>query len=236
MTKSYEPGADGRGDRPHRPPLRPWAVERAKGGAGILHSRGMPRVPQRTVVFAEVDEPAFVLGSTQPETDVEPGAAARLGVRVVRRSSGGGGVLLEPAGQVWADVFVPRGDPRWDDDVARATWWLGDAWASALLSLGVTAAEVHRGAMVKTLLSSRVCFAGLGPGEVTVGGAKAVGISQRRTREGALFQCAVPLGWDTLTYAELLALDPISVDGLAYVVDAPSEEVESAFLLALSQT
>ena len=188
------------------------------------------------MVFAEVDGPAFVLGSTQPDSDIDSTAAERLGVEVVRRSSGGGGVLVAPVSQVWADVFLPRDDPLWHDDVGRAVWWLGDAWASALFSLGVLEADVHRGAMVQTLLSSRVCFAGLGPGEVTVAGAKAVGISQRRTRDGALFQCSVPLAWDTLTYAELLGLDPMSVDGLAYVVDAPSDAVESAFLLALTQT
>ena len=187
-------------------------------------------------MFAEVDRPAFVLGSTQPDSDVDVSAAERLGVDVVRRTSGGGGVLVAPVAQVWADVFVPRTDPLWHDDVGRAAWWLGNAWASALFSLGVTSAEVHRGAMVQTLLSSRVCFAGLGAGEVTVAGAKAVGISQRRTRDGTLFQCAVPLTWDTLSYAELLGRDPRSVDGLAYVVDAPSDSVESAFLLALSQT
>ena len=36
-----------------------------------------------------------------------------------------------------------------------------------------------------------VCFAGVGPGEVLAGGRKLVGISQRRTRAGARFQCAV---------------------------------------------
>jgi hypothetical protein len=53
-----------------------------------------------------------------------------------------------------------------------------------------------------------VCFAGLGPGEVTagLGGAKVVGISQRRTRAGARFQCAVPLAWDPGRLAALLAL------------------------------
>lgn len=193
----------------------------------------MPDVSVPTVRFADVDRAAFVLGSTQPEADVSPDAASRLGVDVVRRRSGGGGVLTAPAAQVWADVFIPRTHDLWDDDVGRATWWVGAAWATALAFLGVDDLEVHRGAMIQTLLSSRVCFAGLGPGEVTVGGAKAVGISQRRTREGALFQCAVPLSWDTLTYAELLALDPMSVDGLAHVVDAPSRVVEEAFLIAL---
>jgi hypothetical protein len=50
-----------------------------------------------------------------------------------------------------------------------------------------------------------VCFGGTGPGEVVVGGAKVVGLSQRRTRDGARFQCSVPLAWDAGRHAELLA-------------------------------
>jgi hypothetical protein len=50
-----------------------------------------------------------------------------------------------------------------------------------------------------------VCFAGLAAGEVIVDGAKVVGISQRRTRAGARFQCSVPLRWDAARHAELLA-------------------------------
>jgi hypothetical protein len=50
--------------------------------------------------------------------------------------------------------------------------------------------------MVRSALSDVVCFAGLGPGEVTIGGRKAVGISQRRTREAARFQCVAYERWD----------------------------------------
>ena len=49
-----------------------------------------------------------------------------------------------------------------------------------------------------------VCFAGLGPGEVTVDGRKVVGISQRRTRAWARFQCAALGRWDPAALAELL--------------------------------
>jgi hypothetical protein len=48
---------------------------------------------------------------------------------------------------------------------------------------------------VRTPWSSTVCFEGLGPGEVVVGGRKAVGISQRRTRHWARLQAAVHLRW-----------------------------------------
>jgi lipoate-protein ligase A len=146
----------------------------------------------------EVDRPALVLGSRQPlieATDVE----------VVRRRSGGGAVYLEPSGTLWVDVVVPRGDELWDDDVSRATYWLGETWAAAI---GGRAA-VHRGPMVRTEWSDLVCFAGLGPGEVTVDGLKVVGISQRRTRDAARFQCVAYETWDAVPVLELLGIEAV---------------------------
>lgn len=115
---------------------------------------------------------------------------------------------MEPGRLVWVDLVVPAGDPLWKPDVGQGFWWLGEVWAQALASLGVTGAAVHRGALVSSRWSRTVCFAGLGPGEVTAaGGEKIVGMSQRRAREGALFQCAVPLAWDPAAMPALLALD-----------------------------
>ena len=54
--------------------------------------------------------------------------------------------------------------------------------------------------------SSLVCFAGLGPGEVMVAGRKAVGLSQRRSREGARFQSALLHRWEPHRLLALLAL------------------------------
>ena len=144
-----------------------------------------------------------MLGSTQGDAVLAPGAG---GLEVARRRSGGGAVLVEPDRVVWADVVVPAGDALWEPDVGRATWWLGEAWAAALDRLGVPTAVVHRGGLVRSAWSPWVCFAGLGPGEVTVGGCKVVGVSQRRTRDGALFQCAVPLTWEPATLLGALAL------------------------------
>ncbi len=52
-----------------------------------------------------------------------------------------------------------------------------------------------------------MCFAGLGPGEVTVEGRKVVGLSQRRIREAVLFQCCAALRWEPERLLDLLALD-----------------------------
>lgn len=67
--------------------------------------------------------------------------------------------------------------------------------------------------MVSSPLATVVCFAGLAPGEVTVDGAKVVGISQRRTRAGARFQCSVPRVWDVDRHAVLLAPGLANVAG-----------------------
>jgi hypothetical protein len=104
---------------------------------------------------------------------------------------------------LWVDVVLPRGDDLWDDDIGRATHWLGDAWAGAIGDR----AFVHRGSMVRNEWSDIVCFAGLGPGEVTVDGRKVVGISQRRTREAARFQCVAYERWDPQPLLDLLHVD-----------------------------
>lgn len=220
-----------------------WVVERATGSAAAFHARPLEGPLRRSVHVWDVESPALVLGSAQPEAVVDAEACAAAGVEVVRRRSGGGAVLLDPGRAVWVDVELPRGDDLWDDDVGRASWWLGERWGAALTALGVDEPRVHRGGMVGSRWSTLVCFAGLGPGEVTAGagGPKVLGISQRRTRAGARFQCAVPLTWDIARLAGLLRLgdDDRSrlVTDLARAVDpvaVPPPDVVAAFLTSLS--
>jgi lipoate-protein ligase A len=168
----------------------------------VLHGREIPSPLTPTVWVFTVERPALVLGSTQPDDVVDRSAARAAGVEVARRRSGGGAVWLEPGGTSWVDVLLPRGDPLWDDDVGRAVYWLGHAWVTALGA----PAEVHRDGMVCSAESGRACFAGLGPGEVTIGGRKAVGISQRRTRAGARFQCVAYERWNPDPLVRLLRL------------------------------
>ena len=164
-------------------------MARERGPARLLVDRPWPDPAVRAVWVVEVTDTAVVLGSTQSPEAVVPGQPA------LRRRSGGGAVLVEPGGLVWVDVLVPAGDPLWAPDVGRAFAWLGRTWAEALGDVGVREARVHDGPLVTTPWSRLVCFAGLGPGEVTVGGAKVVGLCQRRARAGALFQCAALLDW-----------------------------------------
>jgi len=196
---------------------------------------------RRAAWVLEATKPALVLGSSQPDTIVDAAAAARAGIEIVRRRSGGGAVLLIPGECLWIDVILPASDPLWDDDVNKATHWLGEVWADALASLGVPA-SVHRGGMEHTAWSRQICFAGVGPGEVTSGFAKLVGISQRRTRGAARFQCAALAKWDPAPLLDLLGMLPDeradAVSDLAFAVAtvaAPLSKAEEAFLHHLRQ-
>ncbi len=188
-----------------------------------------------------------MLGSTQAADVVDRGRAGAAGVAVVRRRSGGGAVLVRPGELVWADVFVPAGDALWSADVGRATHWLGRVWADALAALG-RPATWHDGPLVSTPWSGLVCFAGLGPGEVRLAGApagaaKVVGVSQRRTRAGALFQCAALLRWAPADLVDLLALGEArreravsELAGAAAGLGLAGGVVEDAFLAELAAT
>ncbi len=163
-----------------------------------------------TLTWWTIDRRVLVLGSAQPMSVVDLAAAERAGVEVVRRSSGGGAVLLTPDDVVWADLVITPGDPRWSDDIVVAAQWVGEAWRRALVDLGVRepSLSLHAGRSVRTRWSDLVCFAGLGPGELTCGGRKILGISQRRSRAGARFQMALLRRWAPTTILDLLALDP----------------------------
>jgi lipoate-protein ligase A len=180
-----------------------WRVEVLRDGIGE-RARARP-VGERSVVVYDAVRPVLVLGSSQPEEVVDWERVEERGVEVVRRRSGGSAVLVEPGAAVWVDVTIPGDDPLWDHDVGRAFHWLGAAWVEALTGAGL-ACEWYDGPMRKTPWSAWVCFAGLGPGEVVVGGRKVVGLSQRRIREAVLFQCCAALRWEPERLLDLLAL------------------------------
>jgi lipoate---protein ligase len=185
-----------------------WQVERHRGPAGALHALEVPDDGVARLWVLEPAGPAIVLGSTQRDEVVDRAAAEAAGADVVRRRSGGGAVWVAPGDPLWVDVVVPRGHRLWSDDVGRAFLPVGGAWRSALAAVGVRGTRLHEGRLACGPLGGTVCFAGRGPGEVLVGDAKLVGISQRRTRAGARFQCAVHRRWDPAPLAAVLADGP----------------------------
>ncbi|MGH9083055.1 MAG: lipoyl protein ligase domain-containing protein [Acidimicrobiales bacterium] len=162
----------------------------------------------RRAVVRRAEQTMLVLGSTQPRSLADE--PRRVGMPVMRRRSGGGAVLVVPDDTVWVDAWVPQGDPLWDDDVVRAAGWAGEWWAAGLLQMVGGALEVHRGGSASRPWSDVVCFAGLGPGEVTAGGRKVVGLAQWRCRQGALFHGCLYLRWAPRPLLALLGIDDLA--------------------------
>jgi len=197
----------------------------------MLHQPEPPVSAVRTVRELVVTKPAIVLGSSQSADDIDPDLAHDRGIDIARRRSGGGAVLLVPDEHVWFDFWLPSHDPLWVDDVGRAGDWLAGVWSEALGALGQVGLGAHTGPMLHSEWSARVCFAGLGPGEVTATALgvtrKLVGVSQRRTRDWACFQCVVHRRWDAAATFAVLSASGASEAGeqwaqrVAEIGDAP---------------
>lgn len=230
-----------------------WNVRWSEGSVADRHGP-VGEISERVVLRHRVPRSTVVLGSGQRDVSGLVDRATEAGLDVVRRRSGGGAVLLQPDGVLWVDVLVPRNDPLWDDDVGRSSMWLGAAWCEALTALGVEA-DVHRGLFSCGLAGRAVCFVGRGAGEVVSDGRKVVGISQRRDRGGARFQCAVLLGADAAARSvaplvDLLGLMPraevlaeveasiagVVIPGVAGAGAAAADHLFDAFVGAISST
>ncbi len=219
-----------------------WQVSITEGPADTFHRLVPPADTSAQIWIRRLGGPALVLGSTQPDALVDDVRAQADGVEVCRRRSGGGLVYLDPATDCWIDLIVPQSSRHWHHDVGRAFHWVGEHWASTLTPLldadrpaagsGAEADQrppvaarpgpiVHRRSAPATA-SGRAsrpgsvwCFADLGHGEVSVGGSKVVGLSQRRTRTWLRIQTLVLGDWPAERLARyvnpdrMAALDPV---------------------------
>ena len=192
------------------PPQQLHELEHPGSRAVWLH--GWPIRP--TTPAEPTASGVLVLGSTQAASVVNQDELAARGLSCFQRRSGGGAVLLAPQSQIWIDVLIPRDDPLWEADLSQSSLWLGRVWQQTLAAAGLDC-EVYEGPFEAGRYGSLACYASRAPGEVLHAGRKCVGISQRRTKQGARFQTSLLCRWDAAEFARLFDLPEGEIRQLA---------------------
>ena len=175
------------------------------GSVAELHGLDMPVDGERNELWVMRPTTAAVaMGSAQRSEQFDHDQLTHDNVELAARRSGGGAVLVDPASTVWVDVLAPRSSPWWSSELAENFLIVGRVWQQALASLGVET-DICTHAPENTDVARHACWAGLGWGELTVGDAKVVGLSQRRTRWGARVQAMGVVDRSSATVARYLA-------------------------------
>ncbi len=157
----------------------------------------------RTAVFSSA---AVSLGVSQPMDGDAAVRARTRGLPVVRRSSGGSG-LLHLAGDIAWAVVLPRDHPQVGSDFAGAYGRLGAGVVQALARLGLCAewtAPLNR--------SGAYCLLGSRGRVLTVDGRAIGGAAQHLTRRALLHHGVLSTTLDREMLGALFALETVLVD------------------------
>lgn len=210
-----------------------WGRHDWTGTAADFHAMELPY--ERALWWCNVETPTLILGSSQSLDDLNQKSADESGMLVSRRRSGGGAVFIHPSDSVWIDITISRDDPLWKDDVAQSMLWLGELFVEALSPW--VHAEVFRDTFSNGIDGRVVCFASSSPGEVFVGANKLVGISQRRGRDGARFQCVLYRHWRPGEWSQILASSDVRsrvAEIAVSTLDIPAQTIVNAISGQLS--
>lgn len=169
-----------------------------------LHAIPMPTQGDTAELWVmRPSAPAVAMGSSQRPDQFDLDRLRTDGVQLASRRSGGGAVFVDPSVTVWIDVVAPRSSPLYSAELTENFLLVGRCWQTAFASLGIsTELCIESGA--RSVESTLACWAGLGWGELTVGDAKVVGLSQRRTRWGSRVQAMAVLDRSSARVADYL--------------------------------
>lgn len=166
-----------------------------------------------TIRFFAWRPPAISLGYGQViDGSIDLDAAARMGIGLVRRPTGGSAILHEgPDLELTYSVVGAAEDFCGADDLLTTYRWIGTGLAAGLNLLGA-AAEMVQAQPSNPAAMPAFCFARTGSYELEVGGRKLVGSAQRRQGTAFLQHGSVMLG---AALARLRRVFPAEADPLA---------------------
>ncbi len=145
----------------------------------------------------------LVLGYGQDPADVDLARARAAGIPVLRRLSGGTGVIHRD--DLGVSLALPAGH-EWARDVVGLYGRFLAPLERALRSLGAAVVRPERPRRASKVRSP-VCFEDQLSDTLLRDGRKVVGCAQTRRRGGVLIHAAVLLGLDAGLYEELLGVD-----------------------------
>lgn len=175
------------------------------------------------------ERPALVLGYGQEPSTVDLGACRRLGVPVLRRTTGGTGVLYD--GDVAVSIALPAGHP-W----AATIGGLYDAFVESLrASLAAVGVTTERGSgRARAGDRSPICFEDHLAETLAVDGRKLLGCAQARRREAVLVHGALLLGIDSALQAQIYGVPQERIEKILGRVPPGSYTSPDALMRALA--
>lgn len=168
-----------------------WLSQQNIGSVNDLHSYTCDK-SQLLAILNRPTSDSIVLGSSQSMTLLDSEKIKKTQIEICKRKTGGGLVYIDKVHDIWIDIYIPTTSSLYEINISKSFNWLGNTWIETLTELNRQLEPNLQ--IVKTKsktdeLSSLVCFAGLNHGEVLYCDRKVVGISQRRNKELAKFQC-----------------------------------------------
>ncbi len=134
-------------------------------------------------------QPSVSLGSFQKITDIDRSYCAAHDVHVVRRPTGGRGILH---GEELTYSFSARNEGLFSLGLLDAYRKISSAFSLGLQRLGLSVKIQTRRERGTNLARSPLCFQSTSYGELTINGKKLIGSAQKRWSEGFLQQGSIP--------------------------------------------
>jgi lipoate-protein ligase A len=168
-----------------------------------------------TLRFFAWAPPTISVGYAQPlDRRIDLEAARRLGIGLVRRTTGGSAILHEgPDLELTYSVVARAGDFPGAEGLLDSYRFIGAALAAGLRKLGAPVDMVAAQPSPQEAMPA-FCFARTGSYELEVGGRKLVGSAQRRQGAGFLQHGSVMLGARPERLALLFPAEPDPLGGM----------------------